>query len=109
MKKLFKIGLLSVGLMTVLGTSIHAAPTPTSTVPPQSTYMMAAKVQDISIVMMGRYKLNKNYHYATTTNSKVAYVNNGYIHARTSGTAIVRLYNKNDVEIAAYRVRVYDI
>ncbi|NGP58781.1 hypothetical protein FLT15_10480 [Paenibacillus thiaminolyticus] len=34
MKKLFKIGLLSVGLMTVLGTSIHAAPTPTSTVPP---------------------------------------------------------------------------
>ncbi|NGP59874.1 hypothetical protein L3476_13840 [Paenibacillus thiaminolyticus] len=107
MNKLLKIGLLSISLMTVLGTSIQAAPSVVNTT--QATHTVAAKVEDISMPMISSRKLSKSYHYATTSNSKVAYVEKGYIRSSSRGTAIIRLYDKNDNEIAAYRVTVYDV
>ncbi|MBG9795957.1 hypothetical protein ABD76_27350 [Paenibacillus dendritiformis] len=107
MNKLFKIGLLSISLMTVLGTSIHAAPTATTT--PQSTYTMAAKIQNITLGIGQSYKVNKNYSYHKNENPRVAIVTMGYIDARGTGTTIIRFYDKNDNEVAAYRVTVKNI
>ncbi|CAH8770203.1 hypothetical protein [Paenibacillus dendritiformis] len=106
MNKLFKIGLLSISLMTVLGTSIHAAPT---TVTPQTTYSMAAQIKNITLAAGTSYKVNINYHYFTSENHRVATVTMGYIDASRVGTTIIRFYDKNDNEVAAYRVTVINL
>lgn len=50
--------------------------------------------------------MNKNYSCSKIENRTVAVVTMGYIDALGTGTTTIKFYDKNDNEVAAYRITV---
>lgn len=105
-KTLLAVSLFSTSLAA---TSVQAAPSETveKRLINQEFVQPNAKIQDITINVGQTFKLKKGAYYKNE-NPQVVSITMWEVMGKRKGKAIVRVYDKNDNEIAAYRFTVTD-
>lgn len=107
MSKLVKVSVLAMSLAILLGTSAQAAPVAAQAVTTTSNTLAAVK--NLTLGVGNTYRIKTKFAYHTIADKSVVSMTMGTLTGKKVGTTMVRLYDKNDNEIAAYRVTVKNI